>query len=262
MKDIIDNNMANASEETNKPLDNNQAGTKESFAVYRTFADKQQLLDFVAQLDSYGILSRTNDSSTQLDASLIGAKMPVFSAEIMRKDFKTVNAILAKEIQDNYTDEQLEDHYLNDLSDQELYGIIEKPDEWTQESIIIARMLLQLRGITVTDDTVEKNRQNAISKLKQTREVSQKWIVFYAVSGALSGFWFFFIWGILTAVGMGIYYISSRETDIDGNIYQVFGPKTRKGGIAIFVATGIGILAGMLFWEFSPLAESVPLFTR
>jgi hypothetical protein len=216
------------------------------FAKYKDFATEEDTTAFVQLLNTNGIPYQVKKQTTLVDSAIIGSPMlPTYWIEIPRSDFKLVNALLEKEAE-LLTPADLSAHYLNQLSNEELLDIVNKSESWSPDAFIVAKALLKLRGVQLSETNLQTQRIQRIQEIRQPKEVNPTWLLFYFILAIASGA-LLFIWGIVACAGMGFYYRTWEETDPNGNKFTVFGPKTRKSGEWIVGLLIISAIMGIVW---------------
>lgn len=82
------------------------------------------------------------------------------------------------------------DSYLHEFSEDELYDILIKPDEWNEFDVIGAKKLLTEKGLKITDSHVKKLFQLRVQALKVPERGSHFGLIFgylFAISGGIFG---------------------------------------------------------------------------
>ena len=111
-----------------------------------------------------------------------------FSIYVHEGDFKKANVILEKQAEKiiNNIDK---DYYLFSFTNDELYDILFKKDEWSQIDFRLAKQILTDRGETINQqilDQLERNRMNEIVSEKQIASSMLIYIGF--ITAVLGGF--------------------------------------------------------------------------
>lgn len=213
---------------------------KRSFKFFRDFHNIDEAKNFIAILEENDILYLAETSETILDESIVGTGLlPKAIIKLLPEDFKTVNAILNEQFQQlEYWD--IRDHHLNELDDNELKEILERPDEWAIEDTSIAKLILNERGIQLSDQDILNLRKERLKDIRKGKKGDKIWMVLYFlfIPLGLIVSEFFTIAGI----GMGYYYAYGKNTDIDGHRYHTFDEETRKYGKVILFGGLISLL--------------------
>jgi hypothetical protein len=200
------------------------------FITYKKFSEPERAIALTDLLSSQGIEFHLTEDRESLD-SLYGDKLlnKQFFVKIKKEDFAKADTILltesAKELE---TVEK--DHYLFSFTDEELFDILTKPDEWNEFDYQLAKKILLERGKDISTDTVDLLRKQRISELAKPEEGQRNWI--YA------GYLFALLGGLL-GIFIGWHLSTFKKTLPNGE--KVFGytQKDQQHGKRIFI---IGII--------------------
>ena len=125
-----------------------EKGNEVERSVFRKFIRRQDLDDMVAILRENDIPFQSWEKEEPVIPIIIGVTLtPKFWIEIENSNFSKVNELLASAAKENIQDEDIENHYLNEMNDMELKEIIIKPYEWNPGSVLVAKMILEKRGV-------------------------------------------------------------------------------------------------------------------
>src|SRR5690349_11909236 len=175
----------------------------EEFRPFHSFQDAELVNDFAAKLSDAGIEYKIEKAPALVSDFIIGST-PVadISINLRSKDFEKAHEVLG-----NYYKSQLDfvdkDHYLFAFTDQELYEILEKPDEWGYLDYQLARKILNDRGRAVDSLTLQNFKAERIKELAKPGKASNSLI--------LLGYCFFIFAGIPTIL-IGRYIIKDQKT--------------------------------------------------
>ena len=99
-----------------------------------------------------GINSKIIDNSSSLDASFIGATYDnKIEVVIANKHFGKAEFILSKNAEEVIREVDKE-HYLFNFSNEELYDILLKPDEWSEFDYLLSKKILKERGKNIDEE--------------------------------------------------------------------------------------------------------------
>lgn len=202
------------------------------FEFFRDFFVLDQAEFVVSLLKSANIPYKLEKSQTVIDEAIVGNTLsPKFVLRLPPTFFEKANNLIKANLQfdDNYLDE----HYLNQLNEQELLEILEKPDEWSIEDGLIAQKILAKRGREVSDDEVQQMQAKRRIFLRAGKTESKgKILSFYLLIVAIS--FFFSAFFILAGLGLSWYYWKDTNVDATGFKYYSFEESTRKLGQNLF----------------------------
>ena len=231
-----------------EPLDHHLLGkNRQDLESYRSFLNEEEAKDFTSFLEEHGILFSVESSGTLIDSAIVGdGLVPKLVVKIPIDDFKKVKALIAAQIR-SLSPEELQSHYLNDLDNDELRVIIEKPDEWTAENIEVAKMLLEQRGVPIEEEELNEIEFQRFQELNQGKRGNRLYMCLYGL-GIVAGL---FTYVILTfaGVGMALYYAFGKDTDINGHKHFIYDAETRLLGKVMLYGGLLGV-GGLLLYFF------------
>lgn len=210
--------------------------------TYRRFPDREQAEALAGVLSKHKIEFELKEYHQSLDGVYIGTNPfdAKFHINIKGDDFQKADAVLLKE--GDQTLEQVgSDHYLFQFTDQELYDVVSKPDEWNELDYKLAAKILRERGRDVSDATIEKLKEERIKTLAKPESGGAVWIII----GYLSAF----IGGAL-GIFIGWHLSSFKKTLPDGRRVKAYTPSARQHGSIILM---IGIVAFIVWMSLAIL---------
>jgi len=129
------------------------------------------------------------------------------------------------------------DHYLLTFSDEELFDILTRPDEWSSYDVTLAGRLLRQRGRDVTPDTVRLLRQHRTAEMAKPEPSQKAWIV--------AGYLFALLGGFLGLV-IGWHLRYHQKPLPDGRQVLAYSAQDRRHGLRILVLGFFGLLLTIL----------------
>ncbi len=129
------------------------------------------------------------------------------------------------------------DHYLFAFSDEELFDILTRPDEWSSYDVALAGQLLRQRGRGVTADTVQLLRQHRTAEMAKPEPTQKAWIVAGYLFGLLGG-----IVGLV--IGWHLRY--HKKPLPDGRQVLAYSAQDRKHGLRILLLSTAVLLLSIL----------------
>ncbi|MEL7426212.1 MAG: hypothetical protein AAFN81_24680 [Bacteroidota bacterium] len=236
-----------------EPLDHHLLGKSwEGFETYRSFLNEEEAKDFTNFLREHNVPFSLESSGTVIDSVFVGdGLVPKVVLKIPVDDFKRVRDLITQQIRD-LSAEELEGHYLNDLDNDELREIIEKPDEWTVENIAIAKVLLEQRGVEIATEELKEIERQRDHQLEQGKKGDRLSMVLYGL-GILAGVFFFVymsdagIFLTFAGIGMAVYYAYGKDTDLNGNKRFIYDAPTRILGKVMLFGGVLATIVALLF---------------
>ena len=158
-----------------------------------------------------------------------------FHIKIKGSEFNKVNEFLDLQISQNIS--QIgSDYYLHSFTDEELLEIIEKPDEWNNQDLVISKKILQDRGFIISEVDITEKKLKRIKELEKPDKEGRLFIIIGYVFALLFGFF---------GIGFALLIINSKKTLPDGRKVFVYDRKTRGHGKNILIISLI--MAALVF---------------
>ncbi|SHL48136.1 hypothetical protein [Hymenobacter psychrotolerans] len=203
------------------------------FIQYQTFLTAEAAQPLLMLLSQQEIPFETNSDQHSFDpAFAYNNARAQFTVKLRQQDFLTARGLEAA-INEQRTTEVDADHYLFGFTDDELFDILAKPDEWSNFDVTLARRILQQRGRDVSEDTVLLLRQNRLAALAQPEESQKTWIV--------AGYLFALLGGLLGLL-IGWHLSSHRKTLPDGRQLLAYSEADRAHGRRILWLSALGLI--------------------
>lgn len=127
------------------------------------------------------------------------------------------------------------DYYLFEFSDNELFEILEKPDEWSLNDYHWAQEILKQRGVLVDKSKLEQMKKERIQFLSKPEKVT---------GGYLSKAYLFCIFGGIVGFFMGKHLYGFRKLLPNGQKVIAFDEESRQKGKRIEL---IGLLSFLAY---------------
>ena len=192
-----------------------------TFATYRTFIDPEMAEELTRVLDEHGIPYRIERDKPPVDLAFTADQTHERILIAIPPDL----FVPADKAQESMTPGAAEDvdkdHFLHDFSDDELVDVLHKASEWHPADVIIARRLLEARGLEVDDAELEQKQAEHLEKQRQPIRAS------FALIAA--GFIFSFLGGLI-GLGIGWSLVSMKERDATGKTYHRYDHRSRDLG--------------------------------
>lgn len=203
---------------------------QDDYSIFRKFTNLDHAHDIHDLLTSKGIKTVIGDNSSSLDNSFGGNHaQDELEIRIDVADFERAEAILAQHARDSLNDVP-KDYYLFEFTDDELYEVLVKHDEWNEFDYLLAQKILEDRGKPVDEEHLDNLRQERIDLLAKPDKDQQGWII--------AGYIFSILGGFLGLI-IGYFLWTSRKTLPNGVKVPSYSESNRKHGKYIFL---IGVI--------------------
>ncbi|MFY8036838.1 MAG: hypothetical protein ACOVMQ_06705, partial [Cyclobacteriaceae bacterium] len=122
------------------------------------------------------------------------------------------------------------DYYLYSFTDEELFDLISKQDEWSEMDFYLAKKILTERGKDVSESTIQLLKQQRLTTLSKPDETPKAWIY--------GGYFFAFLGGFL-GILIGYSFWISKKIVPNGTKVPMYSNEVRLHGFRIMI---IGII--------------------
>ncbi|SHH73706.1 hypothetical protein SAMN04488109_5051 [Chryseolinea serpens] len=195
------------------------------FLIFKKYTDKESAEALTNPLQAHGIAFQITRDIENLDV-LYGTNPTTefYYVKIKSEDFPKANALL---LDLGNTDLNTVDktHYLFEFTDEELFDLLSKPDEWNALDYQLAKKILRERGREVNDEIIESLKKQRIVELAKPDESNRVWIFI----GYLA-----ILFGGLFAIIVGWHLFTYKKTLPDGQRVYEYSEKDRRHGKRIF----------------------------
>jgi hypothetical protein len=147
-----------------------------------------------------------------------------YYVKIRSDDFPKANALLL-DVGNAGLDTVDKTHYLFAFTDDELFDLLNKPDEWNALDYQLAKKILKERGREVNPEMIESLKKQRIAELAKPDESNRVWIFI----GYLA-----IVFGGLFAIIVGWHLYTYKKTLPDGQRVYEYSEKDRRHGRRIF----------------------------
>lgn len=214
--------------------------------TYRKFFEPEQASALIEILKQNGIEHEVTEDRESLD-SLYGDKQfkQQYFVKIKQADFEVVDNILLNTSRE-HLDSVEKDHYLFSFTNQELYDILSKQDEWSEFDVLLAQRILKERGEVVDSKKITQLKEQRIQELAKPDESTSKWIFagyFLALLGGLFG------------IFIGWHLSTFKKTLPNGERVYGYNVRDRSDGNKILFIGLISFLISLLTVIFNQISD-------
>lgn len=207
------------------------------FLPYQSFASEAVAQPLLLLLEHHQIPVETGWAKPDFDVSMANnATDTRFVIRLQAASFEQARQLEESE-NDLLVVQAAPDHYLYGFTDDELFEILVKPDEWNSYDVSLARHILRLRGREVSPDTVQLLRRHRLAEMAKPEPSQKAWIV--------AGYFFAVLGGILGII-IGWHLHFHKKTLSDGTQVRAFSPRDRIHGFRILLLGVLGLSISML----------------
>jgi len=206
-----------------------------NFVTYQEFVSKEEASGVLQLLEENNIEFIFEKDSTFFDPTLLNNSMSKhFCLKIRQEDFDKFDKIIYSSMEESLANVE-EDYYLFEFSNEELFDVLSKNDEWSKFDFFLARKILNDRGVNLENHSIENLKENRIEELSQPESHPKGWII--------SGYVFAILGGFLALI-IGWHLFSHKKTLPDGSRVNAYTDRDRKHGVNMIV---IGTITFLIF---------------
>lgn len=199
---------------------------QEEYSIFKKYPTLEQATELKELLDKEGIDAVLGDNIPPVDVTFSGSTVQhEFEVRIKPSDFGKAEDLLEHQAE-NLIDQVDKDYYLFDFTDEELYEILLKSDEWNEFDYTLAQKILSQRGKPIDKALLNSLKKERIKQLAQPEESQRAWIIL--------GYVFAFLGGLLGIV-IGYFLWTAKKTLPNGEKVYSYSEKDRKQGKYIFI---------------------------
>ncbi|MFC6102812.1 hypothetical protein [Olivibacter domesticus] len=206
--------------------------------TYKTFFNREAAEEVQELLNEHGIESKIIENFTSVSLTFLNNPSESgIQLAIQEKDFEKANDLL-NQLTDVESSELNGEHYLHSFTDEELYDILAKPDEWNEFDYNLAIKLLSERGKDVNETKLIAFKQKRVEDLAEVKRDQNAWVII--------GYFFAFIGGLVgIAIGWSLW--KFKKTLPDGGEVYVYNDRDRKHGRRMFIIGIIVLISALIF---------------
>ncbi|MEM7657986.1 MAG: hypothetical protein AAF399_17810 [Bacteroidota bacterium] len=207
-----------------------------NWVLFKTYSDPVLAQEVKETLESQGVVCQLTSPARPLDNNFLGATYQgEIELKIPAEDLEQANAILTQEASQWLADLP-SSYYLFSFTNQELWEILQQPDQWNELDYSLAQHLLRERGEPLGEQKIAALKSKRWQELAQPDEEPSTWLYLgYAL--ALLG-------GIL-GIFIGWYLWQGKKTLPNGQRVYAYTPNSRQHGRRMVYLSGTVLLIGV-----------------
>ncbi len=198
---------------------------QDKYLTYKKFHDAREAKALQQFLIENGIECLFADTSSQMGSAMAGDLNKEYEVQLKPERFEAADKLLEEQAK-NMIGSLPEDYYLLSFTDEELYDVVLKHDEWSEFDYVLARKLLTERGKAIDEALIKSLRKQRMNDLAKPEGNQHAWIIVGYVLALLGG-----LFGILT----GYVLWTSKKTLPNGQVVPTYSEMDRKHGKMILV---------------------------
>ncbi|WP_179349512.1 hypothetical protein [Winogradskyella pacifica] len=198
---------------------------EDNYSIFRKFQSLEQASELKALLNENGIETILDDNAPSVDVTFTGNTLQnEIEVRIKQTDFQKAESILEKEVE-NLIETIDKDYYLFKFTDEELYDILLKSDEWNAFDYTLAQKILIQRGKPIDKELLNSLKNERLKQLAEPEGNQKPWII--------AGYFFAVLGGFLGLI-IGYFLWTSKKTLPDGQKIHTYAENDRRHGKYIF----------------------------
>jgi hypothetical protein len=210
----------------------------QEYSDFKKYSNKEQAKEVKIYLEKNDIKAILSDNEPVVDITFAGNTLQnEYVVKIRTFDFPK-----AKQLMESLAQKQLdlvdESHYLFTFNNDELFDILQKPDEWSEFDFLLAKKILSNRGENINDNKLKELQESRIEKLSEPDKSHTFWIVLgyiFAIAGGLLG------------LVIGYVLMTSKKSLPNGQKVYSYSFKDRNHGKNILYCAFIALILSLVF---------------
>ncbi|MFT5878671.1 MAG: hypothetical protein ACI8SA_002541 [Dokdonia sp.] len=215
---------------------------KDDYRVFKKFSNIDEAKELGSVLESSNINYKVIDNSPPVDITFTGNLQNEIQILILQEDFEKATQLLENRA-DDILDQVASDHYLFEFTNEELFEILMKPDEWGVVDYKLSQRILKDRGQNVNDELIQALKKQRLDDLAKPEENHAFWVYFGYVFALLGG---------LIGLFIGWYMWTYKKSLPNGERVSAYSPQVQRHGRNIFFT---GIVSLFLLVSFRIISE-------
>jgi hypothetical protein len=225
---------------------------QDKYITIHKFSNNEEALEACALLGEHEIIYSIEEEKLAFDVAFSYSTAP-YSIHLKVREEDAEAALKLLNVSSPDEPGVTFDSFLNEFSDEELKEVIYKKDEWQEEDIERADLILQQRGIRYSEADKSRLWQERLEEMRRPQRGSIGWIIFGFVISLLGG---------LIGIVMGLAFGTLKKRDPEGRKFYVYDARTRNLGLLMVVAGIIVFLTVAFFGYHTPRLHPDTWFRR
>lgn len=204
-------------------MSNDYNDAPEEYTVITTFIDPAPARELAEWFESKGVSAILTDTTPRFDASFANqTAVYEYQVRVPSSELERAQRLMEEADADSAI---AEDHYLRDFTDEELFDVIRKKDEWSDIDYTLALRLLTERGHLMDTSVIEKLQRERLEELAQP---SKRQHLLVALG------YLFVLLGGIPAIFIGLSLAKLTKKLPDGRKVALYQEADRRHGVLIY----------------------------
>jgi hypothetical protein len=205
----------------------------EEFVQFQSFATEAEAAVVADVLKENNIAFIIRKAKEPLDHTIAGETPDDLVFLLLRSsDFSRANEILDNQVLKNLSDLEA-DYYLYSFTNDELFEVLNKPDEWSRQDVLVAGKILSDRGIQLKQEDIRELKIKRMKEL-EAEEKEPRATIF-------SGYMLAFLFSII-GIFFGLAFLTAKKVLPDGRKVFTYNSVARRHGRNIVVISSVMII--------------------
>ncbi|MCB9232211.1 MAG: hypothetical protein H6581_11135 [Bacteroidia bacterium] len=207
---------------------------QEEFTTFKKTPELEEAERIVSVFREFGLEFELADNVPSLAPVFLGDTPTKFiEIKIRPGDFEWAKELLG-DSDEVSLDEVPADYYLLEYSNEELYEVLQKEDEWNEFDLNLAKKLLQSRGKPVNEQMIRTFQSSRLEELREPEKVRKVWIVAGLLLALVGGF-------LGIAIGWALWQNRNRLPNGE-KVWTYSEPDRKMGKIMFYLGVGSFLL--------------------
>jgi len=160
--------------------------TESKYNSFQIFSLQEEALELYNLLKEGQVRSTLHDSNKTSSNIINPTIASSFSIYVHEEDFKKANLILEKHAEKIISNID-QGYYLFSFTNDELYDILFKKDEWSQIDFQLSKQILIERGETINQQILDQIERNRMNELVSEKEIASSPLIYIGFITAILG---------------------------------------------------------------------------
>jgi len=209
----------------------------QNFVSFKKCPDAAQAREVEQLLLASGIRFLSVDNGSSVDTNLGGGFLKDYEIKLQPEDFKKAGELLLAQANE-WTNDIPKDYYLLTFTNEELYEVVEKKDEWSDFDYVLAQKLLKDRGVTIGFAKLRELEKERLLQLAKPDDLHFGWII--------AGYVFALLGGLFGVISGYLIYTSKKTLPNGTKIYSYSSGRRAQGKNILIISIIVLVISALL----------------
>lgn len=207
------------------------------YSVYKVFTERADADTFIEYLKEQNIEAFIVEDDTQMNL-IFGevTQNKKYYLKIKQSDFESVHELLRAE-NEKSIENLSADYYLFNYTEEALWDILKKPDEWSAFDVSVSKKILEGKGHNISEEILQTYKDERIKALSVQDDYNVSWLVIGYILTIFLG---------IVGIFWGLNYLNADINLPDGKKIKRYNNAARLHG-RILLVLGIIITLRQLY---------------